>query len=109
MVGVLLVVGKEQSEIVGDGFIDPLIAVSAPANYVAPPLMGHFVKGDQLGEVFLTAFGKSGTLLGGGRQKRKGGDVEKAGPTLAKCSGNLRYAELLEGERAHIIFVEANG
>src|SRR5262252_756369 len=49
----LLAVRKEQSAIIGESFINPLVAITGPAYNVAPPLVCHFVKGNELAEVFL--------------------------------------------------------
>src|SRR4029077_6330598 len=109
MIGVLLAVGKKERQVVGDGFVDPLIAIGAPANNVAPPLMSHFVKGHQLREMLLPACGEPGALLRRGRKEGKRGDVKKSGPALSEGSRDLGNAELLEGKRPAVIFVETNG
>ncbi len=44
VVGVLLRIGKKKREIIGDGFVDPLIAVAGPANDIPPPLVSDLVK-----------------------------------------------------------------
>ena len=75
MIGVLLAIGKEQRQVIGNGFVDPLIAIRAPTDHVAPPLVSDFVKRNKLGEMFLPAFCEAGALLRRGRQKRKRGEV----------------------------------
>ena len=109
MIGALLGVGEEKRKIVGDGFVDPLVPVSVPAHDVAPPLMGDFVEGHQLGEMFLSGFGKSGALLGFCGQIGIGGEIEQPGPALAECAGDLRHAQLLEWEGSAEGFVKADG
>jgi len=39
-------VREHQRQITGDGFVDPLIAITRPAHHVAPPLVCYFVKGN---------------------------------------------------------------
>src|SRR5260370_41921391 len=78
MIGVLLAGGKKERQIVGDGFVDPLIAIGATANAVAPTLVSHLVKWNQLREMLLPAFGESGALLRRGRKEGKRGDVKKS-------------------------------
>lgn len=108
-VRVALGVGEEQGEITGDGLVDPLVAVGRPANDVAPPLMGDFVEGHEVGKKLLAGDGDTDAFLGFVGQERKGGEIEQARPALAEGAGNLRNAEILEGKRAGIDFVKADG
>src|SRR5215467_13951681 len=89
---------KKQREIVGDGFVNPLIAIAGPANHVAPPLMRYFVIGNQLREMFLAGGAESRALLRLRRKKRKRGNVKKARPALSERSGNLRNAQIVKGK-----------
>ena len=72
MIGVLLCVGEEKREILGESLVDPLVAVAGPSNHVAPPLMSNFVEGYKLGVVFLPAGGEPGAFLSLSRQIRIG-------------------------------------
>ena len=63
VIGVPFGVGEKQREIISDCFVNPLVAVAFPADHVAPPLMGDFMIGNQLGEVLLARGGESGALL----------------------------------------------
>ena len=71
-------------------------------------LMSDFMHRNYLREKFLIAGGETGAALRFLRQKRKGGQIEKAGPTLAKGSGDLRDVEGREWKRAGIAFVKTN-
>ena len=48
---IFLGVGEKHGEILRDGFVDPLVTVTGPANDVAPPLMRDFVIGNDFGEM----------------------------------------------------------
>ena len=109
VIGIFAGVGEEQREVIGDGFIDPLVVIIGPAHHVAPPLMSSFMKRNNFGEMLLAAAGEAGAALGIGREKRKSGNIEEAGPPLAKRSGNLGDAKSAEGERAAEGFVEMDG
>src|SRR5258707_5318128 len=108
-VGVFLAIGKQQRQIIGDGLIDPLIAVVAPADDIAPPLVRHFVKRNELCEMLLPGVRQAGAALRGGRQERKGGKIQQAGPALPERAGDLRDAKFLEPKGSAERFVEANG
>ncbi len=101
-------VRKEKREIVGDGFVDPLIAIAGPSNDVAPPLVSGFVKGNDLREKFLSIGIEAGAPLGFGREERVGGDVKESGPALPKIGGICRDAEVAEREwsRIKLLLVE---
>ena len=109
VIGIFAGVGEEQREIIGDGFINPLVVIIGPAHHIAPPLMSGFVKGNNFAEMLLAAAGKSGAALGIGGEKRKGGDIQQAWPALAKRSGDLGNAESVEGEGAAVGFVKMDG
>src|SRR5208337_1074321 len=109
VVRVFLRVGKEKREIIGDGFVDPLIAVAGPANDIPPPLMSHFVKRNNLREELLAGRVEAGTLLVFGRQERVSGDVKKARPALPEGAGNLRNAEMMKRKGTGILFAEMDG
>ena len=102
-------VGEKQREIIGDGFVDPLIAVARPSDNVSPPLVSNFVKWHELAEMFLAAAGEAGTALYIRGQKRVGGNVKEPGPALPESSGNLGDAEITKGKRAAVGFVKADG
>src|SRR5438067_13171467 len=98
MFGIAPAIGKEQREIVRDGLVNPLVAITRPADDVAPPLMRNFVIGDELREMLLAAGTKPGALLRFRRKKRKRGNVQESRPALAKSSWNLRDAQIVEGK-----------
>jgi len=106
LVGIFLGVGEEEGEVAGNGFVNPLIAIAGPADDVAPPLMSDFVKRNNLGIEFLVGGVEAGAALDVGREKRKGGEVEKAGPALSESAGNLRNAEAAKGKGSGKLFVE---
>src|SRR5208282_987011 len=66
---------EEQREVIGDGFVDPLIPVAGPSDYVAPPLMGDFMIRDNFGKRFLPRGRETSTALRFGGQERKCRDV----------------------------------
>ena len=109
LVGVFLRVGKEKGEIAGDGFVDPLIAIAGPADHVAPPLMGNFVKGNDIRKKLLAGGRESGALLSFLGKEGECGEVEKSRPALTKRAGNLRDAEMMEREGSRISFIEIHG
>src|SRR5208337_725334 len=109
VVRIFLRIGKKKREIIGDGLVDPLVAVAGPANDISPPLVSHFVKRNNLREEFLTGRVEAGTLLGCWRQERIGGDIEESRPALPEGAGNLRDAELAKWEGAGILFAEMDG
>src|SRR5712692_6628487 len=100
VIGVPFCVSEKEREVISDSFVNPLVAVACPADHVAPPLVGDFMIGNQLGEVLLTRGGESRALLSFRGQKGKSGKVEQARPTLAEGSGNLRDAEIVKRKRA---------
>jgi hypothetical protein len=103
-----LAVGEQYREIAGQSLINPLIAIAGPSDDVAPPLMGDFMKRNQIVKVFLTARGKAGELLSGCRKKRVGREIEQARPTLAKAAGNLGDTQLPGRKRTGIRLVKTN-
>jgi hypothetical protein len=109
MVRILAGVSKEHREIIGDGFVDPLIAITGPANDIAPPLVSGFVKRDDLGKEFLGIGVEAGATLSFGREEGVGGDVEESWPTLPERAGNLRDGEMTKREGARILFEEMYG
>src|SRR5215469_13608872 len=109
MFGISAAVRKEQCKIVGDGFVNPLVAIAGPAHHIAPPLMRHFVIGNQLGEMFLAAGSEAGALLGFRREEGKRGNVEQARPSLAEGSGNLRNAQIVKRKWPGEGLVEMDG
>ena len=108
VLGIAAGIRKEQREVVGDGFVNPLVAITGPANHITPPLMRDLMIRKQLGKVFLAGRCQSGALLRFRREKGERRNVKEAGPTLTKGSGNLRDAEIAKGEWPGIGFVEAN-
>src|SRR4029077_16541980 len=78
------------------------------SDHVAPPLMRHFMKWNQVMKMFLPGFGEAGALLGISRKERIRGKIQKARPTLTKSSGNLRNAQLMERNRPGKVLVEVN-
>ena len=56
MIGIPLAVSEEQRQVIGQGLVNPLIAIDALSNDVSPPLVRHFVKGNKFGEMLLSAF-----------------------------------------------------
>ena len=109
MIRAFLSVGEEQRKIVGDGFVDPLVAIGIPADDVAPPLMGDFVEGYEFGEVLLSGLGKPGALLGFRRKIGIGGQIKQSGPALAERAWDLRHAQFLKWKRSAEGFVKADG
>src|SRR6185437_14969452 len=105
----LLRVGEEQCEVVGDGLVDPLVAIGTPSDDVAPPLVSHFVNGDEVGEMLLGDVGKSDPMLSLGGQIGIGRKVQESWPALAERAGNLRDIQLLEREWSAEGFVKAYG
>ena len=105
-VGIFLRVGKKKSEIIGDGFVDPLIAIAGPADDIPPPLVSDFVKGNDSSEEFLGGGVEAGALLGFGREERVSGEVKKSRPALAEGAGDLRNAEMTKWKGAGILFAE---
>src|SRR5579863_9913167 len=109
MVGALLRISKEQRKIVGDGLVDPLVAIGVPADDIAPPLMRDFVERYEFGEVLLSVFRESGPLLGLRGQIGIGGEIKQSGPALAEATRDLRHAQFLKRERTTERFVKADG
>src|ERR1051326_6693109 len=108
MAGAPLFVREQQSQVVRDGFINPLIAIGTPTHNVAPPLVSHFMKGHEFRELFLGVFRNSRALLRRRRQERERRKIQKPWPSLAKGSWNLRNAQLLERKRSAERFVKVN-
>ena len=71
--------------------------------------MSHFMKRNELAEVFLARCGEPGLFLRAAGQKRKRGKVEQAGPALAERAGNLGDGELMKRKRPGKAFVEVDG
>src|SRR5271157_2041955 len=109
VVRVLLGIGKKKREIIGDGFVDPLIAVAGPAHDIPPPLVSDLVKRKNLREEFLVGRVEAGTLLVFWRQERVRGDVEKSRPPLPEGAWNLRDAEMTKRKGTGILFAEMDG
>ena len=109
VIRILVAVGEHQRQITGDGFIDPLIAIAGPTHDVAPPLMGHFVKGHELREMLLARGGKSRLALRFRGEIGIGREVQQTGPTLPEASRNLRDAQRVKRKRPAECFVKVNG
>ncbi len=95
-------IGKKQREIVGDGFVDPLIAITGPANDIPPPLVRSFMKGNNLAKEFLAVRVEASAPLGFGRKEGVSGNVEESRPALPEGAGNLRDPEVTKREGAGI-------
>ena len=102
-------VRKQERVVAGDSFAEPLVVITGPADDVAPPLMGDFVEGNDVSELFLAGGGQASAFLGLLGKKRKCGEIEKARPALSEGSGNLRNTEVMKGEWAGELFVEMDG
>src|SRR5467141_1277073 len=98
VIRIFLGVGEKQGEIICDGFINPLVAVARPCDDVAPPLMCDLMVRNKFRKTLLGGGAQASTLLSFRTQKGIGGNIEQAGPTLPKGSGNLRNAEVVEWE-----------
>jgi hypothetical protein len=71
--------------------------------------MSDFVKGNDIGKLFLTGGIEAGALLGLGREKRESGKIKKARPSLTERTGNLGNAEATKRERATVLHIEMDG
>src|SRR5260370_7364843 len=91
-----MAVGKQECQVVRQPLVDPLIAIAGPSHHVAPPLMRHFMKWNQVVEMFLAGFGEAGALLGIGWKERVCGKIQKPRPTLPKTPEHLKTASLLQ-------------
>src|ERR1043166_5734092 len=106
MVGSFLAIREQERKIIREAFVDPLVAVAGPTDDIAPPLMSDFVKGNEIVEMFLAAFGEAGALLSFGRKKGISGNIEQAGPALAERTRDLGDIKVVNGEWPRIGFVK---
>ena len=62
---------------------------------------------NDISEMFLAGSVKTGAFLGLRRKKGIGGEIEKAGPALAKGAGNLGNTQAMKRKGAAIKFIKS--
>lgn len=108
VIGAFLRVGEEQREINGEALVNPLVAITGPADNVAPPLMGNLVSGNDIGKGFLGSGVDAQALLDLRRKEGIRGEIKKARPTLPERARNLRNGEAVKREGTAKPFKESD-